>query len=187
LIDPKGTEFPLYRKLPNLFGGACAKNIVEALDIFNALVEEMESRNRRFVELGVRNYEEASSKIPLPRIVVVVEELADLLMQSRELETPLIRLAQKARSAGIHLILATQRPDAATFSGLLRSNVPVRIALRVQKHTESSIILDQKGAEALLGKGDMLVKLTDRSEPIRLHGANLTDDNIAQAIAHYSR
>lgn len=187
LIDPKGTEFSLYRKLPNLFGGQIARNIVEASDILNALVEEMEARNQRFIELGVRNYEEACSKVQMPRIVAVVEELADLLMQSRDLETPLVRLAQKARSAGIHLILATQRPDAATFSGLLRSNIPVRIALRVQKHTESSIILDQKGAEALLGKGDMLVKLTDRPEPIRLHGAKLTDDNIAQAIAHYSR
>lgn len=124
-------------------------------------------------------------KTSLPRIVAVVEELADLLLQSRDLETPLVRLAQKARSTGIHLILATQRPDAATFSGLLRSNIPVRIALRVQKHTESNIILDQKGAEALLGKGDMLVKLTDRPDPIRLHGAKLTDDDIAQAISHY--
>lgn len=187
LIDPKGTEFSLYEKLPNLFGRQIAKNIVESSDILNALIEEMETRNQRFVQLGVRNYEEASIKTQLPRIVAVVEELADLLLQSRDLETPLVRLAQKARSAGIHLILATQRPDAATFSGLLRSNIPVRIALRVQKHTESSIILDQKGAEALLGKGDMLVKLTDRPDPIRLHGAKLTDDNIARAIAHYCR
>lgn len=185
LIDPKGTEFSLYGKLPNLFGGQIARNIVEASDILNALVEEMEKRNQHFVQLGVRNYEEASIKIQLPRIVAVVEELADLLLQSRDLETPLVRLAQKARSAGIHLILATQRPDAATFSGLLRSNIPVRIALRVQKYTESNIILDQKGAEVLLGKGDMLVKLTDRPDPIRLHGAKLTDDDIAQAISHY--
>lgn len=187
LIDPKGTEFTLYGKLPNLFGGKIGRNIVDAADILNALVDEMEARNQRFIELGVRNYEEASSKIQMPRIVAVVEELADLLMQSRDLETPLVRLAQKARSAGIHLILATQRPDAATFSGLLRSNIPVRIALRVQKHTESNIILDQKGAESLLGKGDMLVKLIDKPEPIRLHGAKLGDDDIARAIAHYCR
>ncbi|QPK62375.1 DNA translocase FtsK [Methylomonas sp. LL1] len=187
LIDPKGTEFSLYGKLANLFGGKIGRNIVEAADILNALVDEMEARNQHFIELGVRNYEEASQKIQMPRIVAVVEELADLLMQSRDLETPLVRLAQKARSAGIHLILATQRPDSATFSGLLRSNIPVRIALRVQKHTESNIILDTKGAEALLGKGDMLVKLTDKPDPIRLHGAKLTDDNIAQAIAHYCR
>lgn len=187
LIDPKGTEFSLYEKLPYLFSGQVAKNIVEAAEILNALVEEMEKRNQHFAQLGVRNYEEANIKSPLPRIVAVVEELADLLLQSRDLETPLVRLAQKARSTGIHLILATQRPDAATFSGLLRSNIPVRIALRVQKHTESNIILDQKGAEALLGKGDMLVKLTDKPEPIRVHGAKLTDDDIAHAIAHYGR
>lgn len=187
LIDPKGTEFSLYSKLPNLFGGQIGRNIVEAADILNGLVDEMEARNQRFIELGVRNYEEASGKIQMPRIVAVVEELADLLMQSRDLETPLVRLAQKARSAGIHLILATQRPDSATFSGLLRSNIPSRIALRVQKHTESSIILDTKGAETLLGKGDMLIKLTDKPDPTRLHGAKLTDDNIAQAIAHYCR
>ncbi len=187
LIDPKGTEFSLYGKIANLFGGKIGRNIVEAADILNALVEEMEARNQHFIELGVRNYDEAISKIQMPRIVAVVEELADLLMQSRDLETPLVRLAQKARSAGIHLILATQRPDAATFSGLLRSNIPVRIALRVQKHTESNIILDQKGAESLLGKGDMLVKLIDKPEPIRLHGAKLGDDDIARAITHYCR
>lgn len=187
LIDPKGTEFSLYEKLPNLFGEHIGRTVIDADSILNRLVAEMEARNQLFIELGVRNYEEACAKQPIPRIVAVVEELADLLMQSRELETPLVRLAQKARSAGIHLILATQRPDAATFSGLLRSNIPVRIALRVQKHTESSIILDQKGAEALLGKGDMLVKLTDKPDPIRLHGAKLSDDDIAQAIAHYSR
>ncbi len=187
LIDPKGTEFTLYERLPNLFGGKIAKNVIDAADILKALVEEMEQRNQYFVEIGVRNYDEASTKKTLPRIVVVVEELADLLLQSRDLETPLVRLAQKARSAGIHLVLATQRPDAATFSGLLRSNIPIRIALRVQKHTESTIILDQKGAEALLGKGDMLVKLTDRPDPIRLHGTKLTDDDIAQAIVSYCR
>lgn len=187
LIDPKGTEFSAYARLPNLFGGHIGKNVVDSADILNGLIAEMETRNERFADLGVRNYEEAVGKIELPRIVAVVEELADLMMQARDLETPLVRLAQKARSAGIHLLLATQRPDAATFSGLLRSNIPVRIALRVQKHTESSIILDQKGAEALLGKGDMLVKLTDRPEPIRLHGAKLTDDHIAQAIARYHR
>ena len=185
LIDPKGTEFTLYEKIPNLFGKHVAHNIVDSLSMLNALVEEMERRNQQFADLGVKDYEEAVLQVSLARIVVVVEELADLLLQSPDIEAPLVRLAQKARSVGIHLILATQRPDAATFSGLLRSNIPVRIALRVQKHTESSIILDQKGAETLLGKGDMLVKLTDRSELVRLHGAKLTDDHISLAIAHY--
>lgn len=187
LIDPKGTELNGYAQLPNLFGGKVAKSVLEAAGLLDALVEEMESRNRQFVELGVRNIDDAQGKIALGRIVLVVEELADLFMQSKELETPLVRLAQKARSAGIHLVLATQRPDSATFSGLLRSNIPARIALRVQKHTESTIILDQKGAEALLGKGDMLVKTTDRPEPVRVHGANIGDGEIARAVRHFVR
>lgn len=182
LIDPKGTELNAYAELPNLFGGKVAKSVLEAADLLNALVEEMESRNRLFAELGVRNIDDAQSKTALGRIVLVVEELADLLMQSKELEMPLVRLAQKARSAGIHLVLATQRPDAATFSGLLRSNIPMRIALRVQKHTESSIILDQKGAEALLGKGDMLVKTIDHPDPVRVHGAHVGDRDMMRAI-----
>ncbi|TAN53711.1 MAG: DNA translocase FtsK [Methylococcaceae bacterium] len=187
LIDPKGTELNGYADLPNLYGGKVAKSVLDAAELLNALVEEMESRNRRFAELGVRNIDDAQGKVALSRIVLVVEELADLLMQSDELEAPLVRLAQKARSAGIHLVLATQRPDAATFSGLLRSNIPTRIALRVQKHTESSIILDQKGAEALLGKGDMLVKTIDHPEPVRVHGANVGDADIARAVRDFHR
>ncbi len=185
LIDPKGTEMSAFGNIPQLFGRMVAKSVVDAAEILTGLVEEMDSRNRLFTELGVRNIDEASEKTGMPRIVLVVEELADLFMQSRELETPLVRLAQKSRSAGIHLILATQRPDAATFSGLLRSNIPVRIALRVQKRTESKIILDQGGAEALLGKGDMLVRLTDRPKLVRVHGANIGNSEIAAAIKRF--
>jgi len=185
LIDPKGTELNAFGRIPNLFGGMVARSTVDAAEILNDLVKEMESRNRLFAQFGVRNIDEASMKTIVPRIVLVVEELADLFMQSRELETPLVRLAQKARSSGIHMVLATQRPDAATFSGLLRANIPVRIALRVQKHTESSIILDQKGAEALLGKGDMLVRLTDRPELVRVHGANIGNSEITAAIKRF--
>lgn len=187
LIDPKGTELNSYAALPNLYGGKVAHSVLDAAEILNGLVQEMENRNRRFAELGVRNIDEAQGKIALNRIVLVVEELADLLMQSDTLETPLVRLAQKARSAGIHLVLATQRPDSATFSGLLRGNIPARIALRVQKHTESSIILDQKGAETLLGKGDMLVKTIDQPEPVRVHGANIGNAGIARAIQQFHR
>jgi len=186
LIDPKGTELNAYGKIPNLFGHNLATSVVDAAEILNTLVEEMESRNRLFAEMGVRDIDEATLQTALPRIVLVVEELADLFMQSRELEAPLVRLAQKARSTGIHLVLATQRPDSNTFSGLLRSNIPVRIALRVQKHTESSIILDQKGAEALLGKGDMLVRMTDRPDLVRVHGARIGDSEIARAIKHFT-
>lgn len=186
LIDPKGTELIAYAKLCNLFKDRVARSIPDVADMLNTLVDEMESRNRRFAEIRARDIDEAlAKKIGMTRIVVVVEELADLFMQSRELETPLVRLVQTARSVGIHLVLATQRPDSATFSGLLRSNIPARIALRVQKHTESSIILDQKGAESLLGKGDMLVKLTDYPHPVRVHGANIGANDIARAIKRF--
>ncbi|MBV5276312.1 DUF1832 domain-containing protein, partial [bacterium] len=128
----------------------------------------------------------AAVALALPRIVVVVEELADLIMQSGAIEEPLVRLAQKARATGIHLVLATQRPDAQTFSGLLRSNIPSRIALTVQKGAESRIILDEVGAEKLLGRGDMLVKLTGQAAQ-RVHGVLIGPDDIAQAIGAAKR
>ena len=112
--------------------------------------------------------------------------MADLFSQSREIEEPLVRLAQQGRSAGIHLILTTQRPDAATFTGLLRSNIPGRIALRVQKGSESKIILDETGAEKLLGFGDMIVKV-DSSEAIRTHGAYISEDDISHCISNLKR
>jgi S-DNA-T family DNA segregation ATPase FtsK/SpoIIIE len=151
--------------------------------LLNGLVEEMERRNQILGKLGASNLAEAQKHhhVSLPRIVVIVEELADLMMQSKDIETPLVRLAQKARSTGIHLVLATQRPDAITFSGLLRSNIPGRIALRVQKSSESKIILDETGAEKLLGAGDMLVKVGSNNVT-RVHGAYITADDIKQAI-----
>lgn len=188
LIDPKQVELNHYAELPNLFAGKIAQQLSEASELLDALVEEMGERNRQLKDAGVRNLQEGldNGRLHLPRIVVVVEELADLLMQSRELETPLVRLAQLARSTGIHLVLATQRPDASTFTGLLRSNAPSRIALRVQKATESRIILDESGAEKLLGKGDMLVKLGGMAQPARVHGAYVSEDDIRAACRAFT-
>lgn len=186
LIDPKQTELNHYQTLPNLLRGKVVFQLAESAELLDELVAEMENRNTLLSQLGVRTLNEAVEKgHSMPRIVLVVEELADLLMQSRELETPLVRLAQKARAAGIHLVLATQRPDAATFSGLLRSNIPARIALRVQKASESRIILDQTGAEKLLGKGDMLITLPTFKQPERVHGAHMTQDDIRAAIRYW--
>lgn len=187
LIDPKQVELNHYAGLPNLFGDGVAQQLGEATELLNALVAEMTKRNQQLKAAGVRNLQEGidSGRLRLPRIVVVVEELADLLLQSRELETPLVRLAQLARSTGIHLVLATQRPDANTFTGLLRSNAPSRIALRVQKATESRIILDEGGAETLLGKGDMLVKLTGMARPVRVHGAYVSEDDVRAAVRDF--
>jgi len=114
-------------------------------------------------------------------LVVFIEELADLVLQDKNLEESIIKLAQKARAAGIHLVLATQRPDSETFAGLIRSNIPARIALTVQKGTESKIILDEVGAENLLGAGDMLFKMPGE-QPQRVHGVYINKEQITQAI-----
>jgi DNA segregation ATPase FtsK/SpoIIIE, S-DNA-T family len=187
LIDPKRVELDPYKRLPRLIGGDVVQDQETALEVLNGLVDMMESRTQRLVQLGVRDIGEAHAKgeREMPFVVVVVEELADLLMQSRDIEVPLVRLAQKARATGIHLILATQRPDAATFSGLLRSNIPTRIALTVQKSSESKIILDETGAERLTGMGDMLVK-TAQGQLVRVHGARVTQDDIAAAVKIFS-
>ncbi|WP_202618000.1 FtsK/SpoIIIE domain-containing protein [Aureimonas leprariae] len=133
-------------------------------------------------ELGVNNVGDLALKgVRLPYIVACVDELADLIMQDRTVEAEIIRLAQLARAAGIHLILATQRPDAKTFSGLIRSNIPARIALTVQKASESQIILDEGGAQDLLGRGDMIVKLAG-SPLVRAHGYYLTPVDVEDIV-----
>jgi S-DNA-T family DNA segregation ATPase FtsK/SpoIIIE len=176
LIDPKRVEFAPYKGLPSLFTPVMSEGI-EAARCLKSLVREMETREKLLASRGAREWSELDESAP-PRLVVVVEELAELFAQAPDAEESLVRLAQKARAAGIHLILATQRPDAATFSGLLRANIPSRIALTVQKGADSRIILDEMGAEKLLGKGDMLVKwLGDKTT--RAHGINITQDDIS--------
>ncbi|MBU0499942.1 MAG: DUF1832 domain-containing protein [Gammaproteobacteria bacterium] len=184
LIDPKEVEFATYRGLPHLHGGVPISESTDAAACLRDLCKEMDERHHRFQSLGVANLAEAHTKgDTAPYIVVFVEELADLVLRSGALvEEPLVRLAAKARSAGIHLVLATQRPDAETFSGLLRSNVPARIALTVQKSSESKIILDDTGAEKLLGRGDMLVKANAGNPPVRVHGPHIRRDDIAACV-----
>ncbi len=157
-----------------------------AREMLNELVVEMETRYGIFNRLGVNNIGEARRKgQSLPYIVVCIEEMTDLVMQDQSLELLIARLAQKARAAGIHLVLATQRPDAKTFTGLIRSNIPGRIALMVQKGTESTIILDETGAENLLGQGDMLLKLPGESLR-RAHGVFLKSEQVIAAIGKIS-
>lgn len=183
LIDPKRVEFNSYQGIPHLYSNQVVTDAGDAAEILDTLVVEMGIREGQLVKAGVRDIDEArrSNRLNLPRIVIFVEEMADLVMQNEEIESLLVRLAQKARSSGIHLVLATQRPDAETFSGLLRSNIPSRIALTVQKASESRIILDDNGAELLLGRGDMLVRLI--GQPIkRVHGVHVTIDDIALAV-----
>ncbi len=184
LIDPKQVEFRPYVKLPNLYRNEVATEVSAAREMLEGLVIEMETRYGMFNRLGVNNIREARRKCQgLPYIVVCIEEMADLVMQDQNIEPLIARLAQKARAAGIHLVLATQRPDAKIFTGLIRSNIPGRIALTVQKGTESTIILDETGAENLLGQGDMLLKLPGEPQR-RVHGVFLTSDQVVAAIGN---
>ena len=171
LIDPKQVEFAVYQGSDYLYGGDVAVDLATARERILDLVAEMEARYQTFMSAGVTNIVEARRRgMALPYIAVFIEELADLVLQDKNIEGHIVRLAQKARASGIHLILATQRPDAKTFSGLIRSNIPARIALTVQKSTESTIILDETGAEELLGAGDMLVKVKPGGQTDRVHG-----------------
>lgn len=180
LIDPKKVEFSVYEGYAGLYRGDIAYEASDAVELLQELVVEMETRYSIFKQKGVASFHDAvQAGVLVPRIVVVVEELADLLLGRKDSEKPLTQLAQKARAAGIHLILATQRPDAKTFTGLLRSNVPSRIALTVQKSSESTIILDESGAENLLGAGDMLVK-SNGLQVCRVHGVYLERDCLQQ-------
>jgi S-DNA-T family DNA segregation ATPase FtsK/SpoIIIE len=187
LIDPKQVEFAQYAKLQNLYRGAVATELAQAREMLQELGVEMDARYSMFSRLGVSNISEARRKgQSMPFIVLLIEELADLVLQDSGIEPLIARLAQKARAAGIHLVLATQRPDSETFSGLIRSNIPGRIALTVQKSTESTIILDEKGAENLLGSGDMLIRMPGEA-PRRAHGVFVKLENVAQLVAAGAR
>jgi S-DNA-T family DNA segregation ATPase FtsK/SpoIIIE len=182
LIDPKRVEFSPYAKLKNLYRGKVVTEVDESKELLTSLIVEMEKRYESISELGVTNIQEARTKgSKLPFIAVFIEELADLVLQDKTIEPLIERLAQKSRAAGIHLVLATQRPDSETFSGLIRSNIPARIALTVQKSSESKIILDEGGAENLLGAGDMLVKFPGE-QVVRAHGVFIKKENIIQIV-----
>lgn len=181
LIDPKQVEFAVWRDCPYLFADI-ATNSAAASSLLEELVAEMEARYSRFAELGVKDLAGARAKgYNGAWIVVAVDELADLVMQDKDSEGRLVLLAQKARAAGIHLMLATQRPDAKTFSGLLRTNCPSRIALRVSRATESNIVMDEAGAERLQGAGDMIFRGGDGSS-IRAHAYHIRTEDIAAQL-----
>lgn len=184
LVDPKRVELTGYNGIPHLL----APVITEADKVVNALqrmMREMDLRYQVFAANGVRNIEEYNhqaveqSKKELHYILVVIDELADLMMLAPdETERSLIRLAQLARATGIHLIVATQRPSADILTGLIKANFPARIAFAVASGIDSRVILDQPGAERLLGRGDMLFQPPDAPEPYRLQGTFVSDDEI---------
>lgn len=179
LIDPKHVEMAPYEDIPHLI----APVITEPEKCISALkwaVAEMERRLKTFAEVkqrDIQGYNKLKKEEGMPYIVLVIDELADLMMMAaRDVEALIVRIAQKARAAGIHLVLATQRPDANTVTGLIKANVPARIAFAVQDQINSRIIIDSMGAEKLLGKGDMLYKTTDIPRPVRIQGALITGD-----------
>lgn len=187
MIDPKGVDFADYDGCSRLRGRKVITDMSEALATLREIAQEMDDRQKVLRDYNSRNLAEAQANgAPLERLVVVIDELADFMLGKSGASEPLIRLAQKARATGIHLVLGTQRPEAATFPGLLRANIPSRIALTVQKAADSRIILDEGGAEKLLMRGDMLVKLAGR-ESLRAHGARIDSTDIRAVVTEVNR
>lgn len=194
MIDPKKVELNVYNGIPHLLTPVVT-NPRKAAQALNKIVAEMERRYELFAETGARNMkgynqhireknrEEGTKEPCLPYIVVIVDELADLMMvASKEVEAAIIRLAQMARAAGIHMILATQRPSVDVITGIIKANVPSRIAFAVSSGTDSRTIIDQNGAEKLLGRGDMLFMPMGEGKPIRVQGAFIDDDEVERVV-----
>ena len=207
LIDPKMLEMSVYEGIPHLLAPVVT-DMRQAANALNWCVGEMEKRYRLMSKLGVRNLTGYNNKIreaikreepianpfsltpdapeplkELPTIVVVIDELADLMMVvGKKIEELIARLAQKARAAGIHLILATQRPSVDVITGLIKANIPTRIAFQVSSKIDSRTILDQMGAEALLGQGDMLYMPPGTGLPVRVHGAFVSDEEVHRVV-----
>jgi DNA segregation ATPase FtsK/SpoIIIE, S-DNA-T family len=207
LIDPKMLEMSVYEGIPHLLAPVVT-DMKQAANALNWCVGEMERRYRLMSKLGVRNLggynkkiaeaAERGEKLPnpfsltpeapeplerLPHVVVVIDELADLMMVvGKKIEELIARLAQKARAAGIHLILATQRPSVDVITGLIKANIPTRLSFQVSSKIDSRTILDQMGAEALLGQGDMLYLAPGTGLPVRVHGAFVSDDEVHRVV-----
>ncbi|MEZ5650474.1 MAG: DNA translocase FtsK 4TM domain-containing protein [Burkholderiaceae bacterium] len=210
LIDPKMLEMSIYEGIPHLLAPVVT-DMKQAANALNWCVAEMERRYKLMSKLGVRNLSGYNTKIAdadkkgesvpnpfsltpdepeplgrLPQIVVVIDELADLMMVvGKKIEELIARLAQKARAAGIHLILATQRPSVDVITGLIKANIPTRIAFQVSSKVDSRTILDQMGAESLLGQGDMLYLPPGSGLPVRVHGAYVADDEVHKVAEHW--
>jgi len=209
MIDPKMLEMSVYEGIPHLLAPVVT-DMKQAAHGLNWCVAEMEKRYKLMSKMGVRNLASYNVKIDeatareefiynpfsltpddpeplkrLPHIVIVIDELADLMMVvGKKIEELIARLAQKARAAGIHLILATQRPSVDVITGLIKANIPTRIAFQVSSKIDSRTILDQMGAEALLGMGDMLYMPSGTGFPIRVHGAFVSDDEVHRVVEY---
>ncbi|MGP4075668.1 DNA translocase FtsK [Halobacillus sp. K22] len=192
LIDPKMVELAPYNDLPHLVSPVIT-DVKAATSALKWAVKEMEERYEKFVQEGVRDVERYNDKMvkqarageKLPYLVIVIDELADLMMVSpQDVEDSICRIAQKARACGIHLLLATQRPSVDVITGLIKANIPTRIAFSVSSQVDSRTIIDSGGAEKLLGKGDMLFVENGSGQPLRIQGAFLSDEEI-ERITNY--
>jgi S-DNA-T family DNA segregation ATPase FtsK/SpoIIIE len=212
LVDPKMLELSVYEGIPHLLAPVVT-DMREAGHALNWCVHEMDRRYKLMSKLGVRSLAGFNQKLaeaqakgekvpnpftltpedpeplaPLPMIVVVIDELADLMMVTgKKVEELIARIAQKARAAGIHLILATQRPSVDVITGLIKANIPARISFQVSSRVDSRTILDQQGAEALLGQGDMLYLAAGTGLPIRVHGAFVSDQEVHRVVEDLKR
>jgi S-DNA-T family DNA segregation ATPase FtsK/SpoIIIE len=193
LVDPKQVELNHYENVPHLLTPVVTSPRLAA-NVLSNLIGEMESRYGIMSEARARNLGELNrvrkkkGEAPLPHILCVIDELADLMMVApAEVEDSIIRLAQKSRATGIHLVLATQRPSTDIITGTIKVNIPSRIAFAVSSQTDSRVILDQGGAEALLGQGDMLFRGAGTSKLSRVQGAFITEDEIARITSHWAK
>jgi len=208
LIDPKRLELSVYKKLKKHHLTSCDNMnedvitmVDNAVEVLQSLKKEMENRYKILAKSGVRDIndynkliagskkvEENGTLKKLPQIVLIVDELADLMMTgASDIEEPIAKLAQMARAVGIHLILATQRPSVDVITGIIKANFPARIAFKVSSKTDSRTILDRNGAEKLLGRGDMLYLHPRKPEPIRIHGAYVSTDEVKRVVDHISK
>jgi S-DNA-T family DNA segregation ATPase FtsK/SpoIIIE len=201
LIDPKRVELGQYNGLPHLLTQVVV-NPKRAAKALSWAVQEMERRYDLLAEVGARDLSGYNGAVArgelgdhggrehtrLPFILVVVDELADLMMvAARDVEESVCRIAQMARAVGIHLVIATQRPSVDVITGLVKANVPSRLAFAVSSQTDSKVILDQVGAERLVGQGDMLLALASSNVPRRIQGAWVGDDEVRKVVAHWRR
>lgn len=190
LIDPKMLELSNYNGIDHLHCDVIT-DMDDASDALDEVIEMMDERYELMAAAGVRNVGEYNKRIKegklndesIPFTVVVVDEFADLIMTNPEVESKIVRLSQKSRAAGIHLIIATQRPSADVITGIIKANIPTRVALTVASKIDSRIILDEGGAELLLGNGDMLISLPGK-DLTRVHGCFVSDEQIDNVINH---
>ena len=188
LVDPKRVELVGYNGIPHLLTPV----ITEKDKILSALrwaTQEMEKRYKQFAEVGVKNidgFNEMSGFQALPNIVILIDELAEVMSYSPvEVEDTICRLAQMARATGIHLVLATQRPSVDVITGLIKANVPTRLAFNVSSMTDSRVVLDTPGAERLLGRGDMLYVPPEQSKPMRIQGAFVSEKEVSKIVQFF--